>query len=390
MISHLKSAKHRETPGSNLVVLLFAAMVMDSVNLPGTGLPANSIAMGFVAAYAILFRRGNGLALPRWAPALVLAIPGWLLIASVTNGAVDFRRVLSVALYAAVILVVALSRVNSVQIARGLGIAVVVGVVLGLVGPWAGGYGDRLTGPFGDPNSAGFNLAVFTALAFPSFSATWRRNWLVAIAVLGIVLTQSRTTMVTTLIMILWIVLFRYRAPILAFLLLLVPIVWISTSSWLDSAFSDRAGSDALRGRITAAELQDVALSPWAGNGAGTARIFVGGHEFFYHNSYLAIRAEAGWVGLLLVLSVLALVILALVRLPRRLRNPYYEVAIIGVAICAINVGEILLTLTAAIAVGTALRYVVVSRHSLKLEAGSTPLARPQITESRSRRRMGR
>ena len=390
MTSNLKSSKRPPIPGSNLLVLLFAAMVMDRVAMPGTSLPANSIAMGCVVAYTVLFRRGDRVALPRWTPVLVLAIPGWLLVASLLNGQVDFRRILSIALYAAVILVVASGRVNPLQIARGLGIAIVVGVILGLVGPWAGSYDARLTGPLGDPNTAGFSLAVFTALAFPTLSATWRRNGLVAVAVIGILLTASRTSIFAMLVMFFWIILLRYRAPFLTFVVVVAPVMYMSGLSSPNSIFADRAGSDALRERMAVVEIQDVALSPLFGNGAGSAQIFVGNYEFQYHNSYLAMRAEAGWIGLLIVIALLTFVFFALVRLPRHLRNPYYEVAILGVAICAVNVGEILLTLTAAIAVGTALRHVMISRQTLQLEAESSPVAQRQTPDSTPRRRNGR
>jgi hypothetical protein len=53
-----------------------------------------------------------------------------------------------------------------------------------------------------------------------------------------------------------------------------------------------------------------------------------------------------------------ALTLLALLRLPRTQRSPWNEAAVIAVAVCAVNLGEVLLELPAALALGMAACHV--------------------------------
>jgi O-antigen ligase len=128
--------------------------------------------------------------------------------------------------------------------------------------------------------------------------------------------------------------------------------------------FSDRVGSDALRVRISKLELLQIANAPWYGYGPGTSTVEVQGQLFFFHNSYLSIHNEAGRVGQVLLIAAGALTLFALLRLPTERRNPWYEAAIIAVSVCAVNLGEVLLELPAALALGMAAHYVQTVRSS--------------------------
>jgi hypothetical protein len=121
--------------------------------------------------------------------------------------------------------------------------------------------------------------------------------------------------------------------------------------------FSNRSGSDALRERIIAQERVELAAAPWYGNGPGTARVDVRGLEFFFHNSYLAVRQEGGWIALLLVLGLMAFAFLRVSRQSRAgdLAAAGAQAALIGTAVMAITLGEVLLDTPMAIAVGFAL-----------------------------------
>lgn len=351
--------------GQAPVVVLFAAMFLDSVNFPGLGVPVSSLAAGAVVAYALVAPRWVSssllaLKIPLWFVVLVIAIPGWLAIASVIAGNPDVRRLLNVGVYAAVALILAGQRLSSRAIGRGLVIALVAGVVIGAALLPRSGYVGRMTGPLGDPNSAGFLIVVFAALALPNIKGRKYRLGLVAVAVTGVLLTQSRTSMLAMGIMALWVLVSRYVSAWFSVPFVALTLVWIIgiSDTLAGDAFADRAGSDYLRERIYEVELAQVAISPLIGNGAGAAQVDLGGRTFFFHSSYLALRAEAGWVGLAIMISVLALVFVRLLALSRKRRNYYYEAALIGVAICAINLGEVFLALPAAFAIGLSMRHV--------------------------------
>ena len=121
--------------------------------------------------------------------------------------------------------------------------------------------------------------------------------------------------------------------------------------------FSNRSGSDALRERIIAQERVELAAAPWYGNGPGMAQVKVRNLEFFFHNSYLAVRQEGGWIALLLVLGLMAFAFLRLSRHSRAgdLAAAGAQAALIGTAVMAITLGEVLLDTPMAIAVGFAL-----------------------------------
>ena len=119
--------------------------------------------------------------------------------------------------------------------------------------------------------------------------------------------------------------------------------------------FADRTGSDALRARIVAAGGDpDHGRTPGIGNGPGTSKVDVLGESFFFHNSYIALQNEGGRIALALLLLAGLAALIGLVRLGDRLRNVWYEAAIIAVAVCAINLGEVLLELPTALALGMA------------------------------------
>jgi hypothetical protein len=360
-------AESRTTEGAPiapLVVLMFSAMFLDAVNVPGLGVPANSIAMGLVVLFALLAPRQGPKLTTALAP-LVVAVPVWLFLTSLLNGDVDIRRILNISLFAAVILAVASGRLGRIAIGRGLAIGLVAGIAWGAITLPRSSYIGRMTGPFGDPNAGGFLIAVCAALAIPALTTRRQRLGLIAVCLAGVYLTESRTSMLAVAVMAVWIVLARNGSRWLGLATVGLLMWWVSTipqDSFATGAFADRAGSDALRARIFALEVVDVARNPLIGNGAGTAMINVEGLRFFYHSSYLAIRAEAGWVGFVILTALLALAFLALIRLPRVKRNVWYEAALLGVAVCALNLGEVLLTLPTAIALGLAMQHVAAQK----------------------------
>lgn len=356
-----------------VVVVLFAAMFLDAVAVPGLGIPVSSAAAGLVVIYAFMAPQrvmaGDLGRRPSWLVLIVLAIPAWLAVTSVLNGDPDYRRLLNIGVFSAVILVLGGHRLNLRSVSVGLGLAVCFGVVTGILLYPQSSYAGRMTGPLGDPNSAGLLIIVYSALALPGFRRQKVRVGFLLLAVLGVFLTQSRTSMLAVLIMLLWVMLNRFLTVWISIPFVVGALIWVSSiaGSLAEDAFQERAGSDQLRDRIFQVELQQVEKRPWVGQGAGSASVRMDDNDFFFHNSYLALRAEAGWIGLGLVTLLLVAVFISLVSLPRIHRNMFLEASLIGVAVCALNLGEVLLALPAAFAFGLSARHLLRVRTSAKL-----------------------
>ena len=245
----------------------------------------------------------------------------------------------------------------------GLGLSISLGVVSALAAVRIGGdyYPGRLTGFMGDPNAAAYFLAV---LGLPAvFVADRRTSVRVALAIPilgGLVLTYSRTGFLALTFAAVW-MLFGRRLGQVAGTVLAVGFVWVVNNIpeglTTFGPFSDRSGSDALRERIIAQERVEIASSPWYGHGPGSARVNIRDLEFFFHNSYLATRQEGGWGALLLVLALLAF---SFVRLANQARAgdlvaAAAQTGIIGLAVMAVTLGEVLLDTPVAIVAGFAL-----------------------------------
>ena len=220
----------------------------------------------------------------------------------------------------------------------------------------AASYEGRLTGLMADPNAAGYMLTV-ARLHRPGGPRAGPLAQPRAGRAPGsrVVLTYSRTSLLAVLLILVWSVIGRRLSTGLGVLLLtgmIFAVAHFPASLKSIGPFADRTGSDALRSRILAQEQLQILASPWTGNGPGTSKVDVLGHSFFFHNSYIALQNEGGRIALALLLLAGLAALVGLVRLGDRLRNVWYEAAIIAVAVCAINLGEVLLELPTALALG--------------------------------------
>ncbi len=84
--------------------------------------------------------------------------------------------------------------------------------------------------------------------------------------------------------------------------------------------------------------------------------------RFFFHNSYLALQNEGGRLAVALLVGAGIVALLGLMRLPAGSRNFWYEGALIALAVCAVNLGEVLLELPAALALGVAVFHARLAR----------------------------
>ena len=96
--------------------------------------------------------------------------------------------------------------------------------------------------------------------------------------------------------------------------------------------------------------------------GAGKAQVQLESNTFYYHSSYLAAQREGGLVAVALVVGLVVVLAVLVLREPPASRNLWLECALIAVMVCAVNVGEVLLELPAAVALGALIQQLHHSR----------------------------
>jgi O-antigen ligase len=339
--------------------LLMAVLPLRTVEV--SGIPVNELAMAALVGLCVVRPARGGARLHGPVVLLLGALLALLTYSGVSNDVDWTRRVGHVAVLAGLVWAFGTGRVSLRSAALGLAAGLVGVIGLALAGIGGDTYPGRLTGYLGDPNAGAFFIAVLGVLAVLFSDDRWKVRLALAVPLLaGLVLCFSRTGLLAGAFALLWVLAGR-RLGAAGGAAVSAVLVWlvdnIPDDLVLYGPFSNRSGSDALRERIIAQEQVELAAAPWYGNGPGTARVDVRGLEFFFHNSYLAVRQEGGWIALLLVLGLMAFAFLRLSRHSRAgdLAAAGAQAALIGTAVMAITLGEVLLDTPMAIAVGFAL-----------------------------------
>lgn len=339
--------------------LLMATLPLRTLEV--AGLPVNELTMAALVGLCLLRPARGGARLPTLVVLLLGALLSLLLYSGLANDVDWTRRVGHVAILAGLVWAFGTGRISPRSAAAGLATGLVAVIALAVAGVGGSTYGERLTGYLGDPNAGAYFIAVLGVLAVFFCDPRWKVRLAVAAPLAaGLVLTYSRTGLLAASFAVVWLLIGR-RLGVAGGALMATGLVWLVGNIPDDlttfGPFSNRSGSDALRERIIAQERVQLADAPWFGHGPGTATVRIRDLEFFFHNSYLAVRQEGGWGALLLVLGLMALAFLLLSRHSRRgdLQAAAAQAAIIGVAVMAITLGEVLLDTPMAIAVGFAL-----------------------------------
>lgn len=344
---------------------MFALLPMEALTI--AGFPVSELVAVLLVLRGLfrtrLVRIGNG-----WI-VLLLAIGAWCLTSSLLAGSVlDFRRLGHITIWAMLIFVIASGRVKYVAMVHGLGLGVAAAALSGLLGfRLLGGYEGRLTGLFGEPNVAGLVLIAYGVLAVTIVEKPKWTFVLILLVVAALALTLSRTSWLALFIGVIWFAVGSRLTPALG-----IPITTgcyglaATTAEGYQNwgPFATRAGSDLLRELIIDQEMILITRSPLTGHGAGTARVLIEESTFFFHNSFLAMQAEFGIVGLVLVVSLVSATFLKLLVLPVAHRSRVLEMGIIGIVLCALHLGEVLLSLEVAVIIGASLRWISSSRMS--------------------------
>jgi hypothetical protein len=339
--------------------VLFALLPVAAV--PVWGFPLPELAMGLAVCLALIRTPTVPKPIPMWFPALLALFIAWMTLAALLADVPAYRRLVHLVLFIALAIFMAEGRFAMRSVAQGTAFGLLVSAGVGLFGISAfgvgTGYTGRLTGFLGDPNVAGFYLLTL-GLVSVAFLPRGRLRTVLTIALAGLVLlTLSRTSILAIGLVIGWVTLGRRVRPVVNLALVAVLMIAVSKLSEqlrLLGPFAERAGSDELRDRIVLLEHIKIDGSPWFGTGPGTSTVNVNGQEFFFHSSYLALLNEGGWlaIGIFLLLGFVTLWSLA--RLPAPVRSPWLEAALIAAAICALNLGEVLLELPTAVVLGAA------------------------------------
>ncbi len=355
--------------------------------LPGIGLPVNEVAPLLVCLLAANRVATSRERIPVWFIGGLTSVLTMLVITSYLHDLSPYRRLLHVLLYLVLATLLASGRIHITSAARGLATGLIISIAMSLAGFGPDNYAGRLTGYLGDPNAGGYVVAVLGLVALGLGPRGRFRYALILFTLTAVILTYSRTTLLAAAFAVLWLLIGR-RVSIWAGALLVGGMVYIvghiPPQLTVFGPFSDRGGSDLLRERIIAQEHLDIAHSPLIGNGAGTATVKLAGDVFFYHSSYLALQAEGGVVCLVLLVGVIVLTFFSITRMPRDMRNGWLEASLIALMVCAVNVGEILLELPSAIAIGMAMWHRLNATHPV--DPSAPPETAPPVPERRSRR----
>lgn len=340
--------------------LLFALFVGDGVLIPGVPLsiPTPEVAMIILIAFSILRSpRILNLRMGGYALGLTLLLL-FLFLGSEFNGVDWTRRLVRIALLGIFVWIIASGRVDIRSGLLGLLTGLVLNIPLYYAGIAPDYYPGFLTGFLGDKNVAGLYYSLIPILMLLIAKKRWQRFALVAFAIAATFLTGSRTSLGALACALIWLVLARKFGPILRAVL---AVALINLLGFVEERFSqvwifeDRTGTDALRARIDAASLEKLNAAPWYGDGLGTATVHMEDRFFFFHNAYWGLIVEGGWLFLGLVLF--AFIWIGLNPLRGRARSKYsiyIEASVIILLTCATRLGEVFITVPAAIVLGCA------------------------------------
>lgn len=329
------------------------------------GYPINEFAMAGLVGLCLFRPARGGARLPGAVVVLLGALLALLLYSGLANDVDWTRRVGHVAILAGLVWAGGTGRLSPRSVGAGLAAGLIAVIALAVAGIGGNTYEGRLTGFLADPNAGAYFIAVLGTLAVFFCDERWKVRAAVAVPIIaGLVLSFSRTGLLAGAFVVVWVVLGRRLGPV-GGALFAAGLVWIVNNIpkalTTFGPFSDRSGSDKLRERIIAQERVQLDAAPWYGHGPGTATVEVRNLPFFFHNSYLAVRQEGGWIALGLVLALLVLAFLRLSDASRHgdLVAAGAQGAIIGVGVMAITLGEVLLETPMAVAVALALGHAL-------------------------------
>jgi hypothetical protein len=348
----------------------FATIPMAGVAIPGVNLPLNELMLAVALSVALIQNRGQRNPVPAFAKIAAAVLLGMMTISAGLNGGFDLdvlKRLGHLVLFCVAYLAIAAGMIPRRVMQRGLLIGISLasasGVIALIAGDTSQGYSGRLTGQMlGDPNRAAVLILVLGASSIEIVPAGWRRNITVVLLAVPFVLTQSRGALLALAVCIVWWLLgrrLRLVAGIAALGGTTAALSLLPSTIQTFSLFRTRSGSDVLRGTILEQSLEMARANFWLGGGPGATRVDVYNRfSFFFHNSFLAVISEGGIVSAAAVVTLIVLTFGRMIMLPAGLRNPWFEMSLLAILVSALHLGEVLLDLPSAVAIGFCLSWL--------------------------------
>lgn len=366
-----QSARPTKSPpfrGGLVDAVLFGLFVYDGFSFPGLpiAIPVSELAAICLVLTSLLRRPIRSVPTANWLLPVFGLLLIFLVVCSIANDVDWFRRAFRIASLVSLLWVISCGRANVKAGLTGIAVALVANAVLFYAGVAPDNYQGVLTGYLGDKNVAGLYYVIFPLL-IAATSSSRRLRWLsIAVGLVGAFLTESRTSLGAFAAALVW-VLVSPKLPrpgrVALGVLLIGGLQYVEANLARTWIFSDREGSDILRERIELAALEKTESAPWYGLGLGESYVEMDGRRWFYHDSYLGLIVEGGFLFLVVVAG--AYVMCGLRPFTRRHRTievVYVEAATIALLVCAWKLGEVFLSIPGFILLGYALKLYMTAR----------------------------
>lgn len=334
-----------------LDAVLFGFFVYDGFGMPGFPILVPVSELAAIALVGIsLFRRPRlTLGSSHWLFPVFILLLTYLIIESAYNDADWFRRAFRLCVMITLVWALTTGRLNMVSGLKGVGVALAINVILFYLGVAPDNYAGALTGYLGDKNVAGLYYTIFPLLISALLKKKSQQLTCIAFGLLAAFLTGSRTSLAAYAVALLWLLLAR-RLSIVARGVLAMGLVTGLQYAEMHLArvwiFSDREGTDALRERIDEAAAAKTDLAPWYGLGLGESQVSMNNRTWLFHDSYLALLVEGGWIILIVIVGIyIWFGFHPLSGIPRSKSILILEAATLALLVCGSKLGEVFLSL---------------------------------------------
>lgn len=343
-----------------MVDMLLAALFVARVELPGgLALPVSDVAALVLIGIAA-FRVPKRSLRPAMGYVYVcILLIVYLTVVALVNDGDPVRRLTRFGILMVLAGFIVSARIDLRSVLIGVGAGLVVNTGLFYAGLAPDNYGGVLTGFLEDKNRTGLYFAVLTLLISLVVRPLWAKILVVVVGSAGLFLSDSRTSMAAFVAALVW--LFASRKLGQMFRIALGVAIYLAFS-WAEENLAEigqyaaRSGSDALRARIDAAALIKVEGAPWYGLGVGEGEVTVQGGQWLFHNSYLVLLVEGGWIMLIAVVALFFIVGFQVGTSVARTPDVIVvEAATVALLLCATRLGEVFFTLPAFVLLGIGL-----------------------------------
>ncbi|MET3708944.1 hypothetical protein ABIB17_003594 [Arthrobacter sp. UYEF6] len=338
-------------PNRTIDAILFGFFVFDGFAVPGlpVAIPGSDMAAILLVCLAAFRQPRRRIPPAVWLVPLCALLLVYLVLGSTVNDVDWFRRAFRLTVMVVLVGALVSERLDLWAGLKGLGVALAINAILFYANLAPNNYGGLLTGFLGDKNVAALFYCVVPLILIARVKHRFQQAICIFLGTSAVFLTGSRTTLAAYAAALIWMALSRRLGKISRASLILLLVVGLQylednlAQAWI---FTNREGSDLLRERIGQASADKADSSPWYGLGLGQGTVVIENRVWFFHDSYLALLVEGGWIMLFAVLGLyLWFGFQPLSSLPRTHETVILEAAMIALLICASKLGEVFLSL---------------------------------------------